>query len=186
MLGEVYITTSTIWRVLQPLNYKIGYSNPSTIQNQSDNPSSGIKWWFCHCSCSCGWRHGDGPHVNHPLNYSKSQLSTRHHFIGSKNWDRKIIFTQFLFFEITQYNSDTHNTRILTPLWIQVRKLYPYEHLQRLSRQILEIDEVTTGASLSTGTSPTTECTMPLNFRIFAHMESRTQNLRCYGSSCNH
>ncbi len=34
-----------------------------------------------------------------------------------------------------------------------------YEHLRRLRRQILEIDEVATGASLSTGTSPTTEST---------------------------
>jgi len=29
---------------------------------------------------------------------------------------------------------------------------YPYEHLRRLSRQILEIDEVTVNVSLSTGT----------------------------------
>ena len=74
------------------------------------------------------------------------------------------------FFEITRYNSDTYNARALTPLWTHVRKPYPYEHLQRSSRQILEIDEVTTCASLSTGTSPTTECTMPLNPRIFAHL----------------
>ncbi|TVU39484.1 hypothetical protein EJB05_12906, partial [Eragrostis curvula] len=37
-----------------------------------------------------------------------------------------------------------------------------------LSRQILEIDEVTTGASLSTATSPTAESTKPLNPRKFA------------------
>ena len=33
---------------------------------------------------------------------------------------------------------------------------------ERLSRQILEIDEVTTGASLSTDTSPTTERIAPV------------------------
>ena len=38
-------------------------------------------------------------------------------------------------FFITQYNSDTHNVH--TPLWTHVRKSYPYEHLRRLSRQIL-------------------------------------------------
>ena len=64
----------------------------------------------------------------------------------------------YSFFEITQYNSDTHNTRILTSLWTHIHKSYLYKHLRRLSRQILKIDEVTTGASPSTGTSPTTEC----------------------------
>ena len=84
-----------------------------------------------------------------------------------------------LFFEITQYNSDTHNARTLIPLWTHVRKPYLYEHLRRLSRQILEIDEVTTRASLSTGTSPTTECTMLLNPRIFAPkgVEPRTSGV---------
>jgi hypothetical protein len=38
-------------------------------------------------------------------------------------------------------------------------KPYPKEYLRRLGRQILKIDEVTTSASLSTGTSPTTEST---------------------------
>ena len=63
--------------------------------------------------------------------------------------------------EITQYNADTHtsmNTHTQT---------LPYEHLRKLNWQIFEIDEVTTNASLSTGTSPTTECTTPLNPRIF-------------------
>ena len=68
-----------------------------------------------------------------------------------------------------------HSQRTHThPLWTHVRKPYPYEHLRRLSRQILEIDEVTTDASLSTEMSPTTECTMSLNPRIFAPMGSRT------------
>ena len=53
------------------------------------------------------------------------------------------------------------------PLWTHICKPYTYEYLQRLSRQILEIDEVTTCASLWTGTSPTTESTTPLNPIIF-------------------
>ena len=44
----------------------------------------------------------------------------------------------------------------------------PYEHLRRLIRQILEINEVGTGASLSTRTSPTTKCTTPLNPKILS------------------
>jgi hypothetical protein len=63
----------------------------------------------------------------------------------------------YIYMRITQYIGDNHNTRTLIP--IHTRKLYLYEHLRRLCRQILKIDEVTTGASLSTGTSPTTECT---------------------------
>ena len=55
-----------------------------------------------------------------------------------------------------------------------------------MNRQILKIDEVTTGTALSTGTSPTTECTTPLNPRIFTPMRSRTENLRCYRDSYNH
>jgi hypothetical protein len=39
----------------------------------------------------------------------------------------------------------------------------PYEHLRRTVPTDLEIYEVTTGASLSTGTSPTTESIAPLN-----------------------
>ena len=74
----------------------------------------------------------------------------------------------------------------VTALWIHICKLYPYEHLWRLSRQILEIKKVTTCTSLSTETSPTTECTTSLNLRLFAHMESRTQDLRCYRGSCNY
>jgi hypothetical protein len=44
-------------------------------------------------------------------------------------------------------------------LWTHVRKPYPYEHLRTLGWQILKIDEVTTGASLSAGTSHTNEST---------------------------
>ena len=35
-----------------------------------------------------------------------------------------------------------------TPMNTRKQKLYPYEHLRRLSRQILEIDKVTTGRRL--------------------------------------
>jgi hypothetical protein len=47
-----------------------------------------------------------------------------------------------------------------------VHKPYPYEHLRKTEPADLEIHEVTTGTSLSTGTSPTTECIAPLNPRI--------------------
>jgi hypothetical protein len=42
----------------------------------------------------------------------------------------------------------------------------PYEHLQSTGSTDLEIHEVTTGASLSTGTLPTTESITPLNLEI--------------------
>ena len=50
--------------------------------------------------------------------------------------------------EAHPHNSYTHNARVHSPLWTHVRKSYPYEHLQRLRRQILKIDEVTTDALL--------------------------------------
>jgi hypothetical protein len=49
------------------------------------------------------------------------------------------------------------------PLWTHIRKPYPYEHLWRTELVDLEIHEVTTDASLSRGTSPTTESITPLN-----------------------
>jgi hypothetical protein len=42
----------------------------------------------------------------------------------------------------------------------------PYEHLQSTEPTGLEIHEVTVGASLSTGTSPTTESIAPINPEI--------------------
>ena len=68
----------------------------------------------------------------------------------------------YIFLRITQCNA----------------KPYPYDHLRRLDRQIFENDEVTTWASLSMGTSPTTESTTPLNPKLFAPMENRTQDLK--------
>ena len=69
--------------------------------------------------------------------------------------DKQLIIRE-IFFEITQYNSDTHNARTLTLSWTHVRKPYSYEYLRRLSRQILKIDEVIIGASLSREASHTT------------------------------
>ena len=43
---------------------------------------------------------------------------------------------------------------------------YPYEHLQKTVSAHLEIDEDTTGVSLSTETSHNTESITPLNPRI--------------------
>ena len=79
------------------------------------------------------------------LVFKKSQI------IIVNNYDVSI----HIFFDYTVQLRQTH-ARTLTPLWTHVRKPYPYEYLRRLSRQIIEIDEVITGASLSTGTSPTT------------------------------
>jgi hypothetical protein len=48
-----------------------------------------------------------------------------------------------LFFRITQYSADAYNTHAYLP--------YPYEHLWITELTDLEIHEITTGASLSTG-----------------------------------
>jgi hypothetical protein len=76
------------------------------------------------------------------------------------------------FFELHN-TSETLTTHAHSSLWIHARKPYPYEHLRRLCRQIPKIDEVTTGASLSTGTSPTTESTNAVkSWEIRSHRES--------------
>jgi hypothetical protein len=49
---------------------------------------------------------------------------------------------------------------------MHVYKPYPYEHLRRTALANLEIYEVTTDASLSTGTLPVTESIAPLNHEI--------------------
>ena len=74
--------------------------------------------------------------------------------------DRARIFAQVetSFFRLHS-TIHTLTTRAHLPLWMHIRKSYPYEHLRRLSRQILKIDEVTTSASLSTGTLPTMRAT---------------------------
>ena len=86
--------------------------------------------------------------------------------LGLINYQGSMSSRNILFLWITQVHTQTLNTHARSPLWIHVRKPYPYEHLRKTVPAHLETDEVTTGASLSTGTSPTTESTMPLNPRI--------------------
>jgi hypothetical protein len=69
-----------------------------------------------------------------------------------------------LFFLITLYKLDTHKARTFIHMNMRTQNL-PYEYLQRLSWRILEIDEVTADASLSTRTSPTIKSTTPLNLK---------------------
>ena len=61
------------------------------------------------------------------------------------NFIWKIWKAQF-FLDYTVHH--TLKTHAHLPLWTHVHKSYPYKHLWRLSRQILEIDEVMTCASL--------------------------------------
>jgi hypothetical protein len=66
-------------------------------------------------------------------------------------------WAECVFFRITQYNADAHNTHAHSPLWIHVRKPYAYEHLRRTEhRQIWRFPKSPIGASSSTGTSLTT------------------------------
>jgi hypothetical protein len=51
----------------------------------------------------------------------------------------------------------------LTPIYTHVRKPYAYEHFRGTEPADYEIHEGTAGASLSTGTSPTTESIAPVN-----------------------
>lgn len=46
---------------------------------------------------------------------------------------------------------------------MHAHKPYPNEYLYKTTLEDLEIDEATTGISLSTGTSPATESLTPLN-----------------------
>lgn len=73
--------------------------------------------------------------------------------------------------------SDTYNARIIISVNIDICKTYLYEHLQSLSRQILKIDEVTIGTSLSAEISPIIESIISLNPRKFALMKSLTEDL---------
>jgi hypothetical protein len=60
----------------------------------------------------------------------------------------------------------TLNTHAHSTLWTHVRKPYPYEHLQKTILAHLEINEVTTDASLLMGMSPITESITLLNLGI--------------------
>jgi hypothetical protein len=78
-----------------------------------------------------------------------------------------------LFFRITQYSVNAHNARTLTPMKTHTQTLPLYEHLPRLSQQILEIDEITTGASSSMETSAITKTThVVISWNIRSHRES--------------
>jgi hypothetical protein len=83
------------------------------------------------------------------------------------------------FFLITQYNVDALNTHVHSPYEHKYTNPTPsYGHLQKTKPVDLKIHEVTTGASLSTGTSSTAESIAPLNPGIqknaSIHAKSRT------------
>jgi hypothetical protein len=80
---------------------------------------------------------------------------------------RSYILVQiFSFFEnYTVQHRYSQHLRTLTPINTRTQTL-PYEHLRRTEPANLEIHKVTIGASLSMGTSPTTESIEPLNPRI--------------------
>ncbi len=96
-------------------------------------------------------------------------------------------FCSYVFFFFNYTVQRRHSQRTHT---------HPYKHthanltlisiFKDWAKEILKIDEVTIGASLSTGTSPTIKSIKPLNSRKFAPMGSRTQDLRYHGGSCNH
>ena len=94
------------------------------------------------------------------LSGTESPCSTAEEPVPISSW---LGGQRFLFFIFRLHST----TQILTThahlaLRAHKRKPYFYEHLRKLSRQILKIDEITTSASLSTRTSPTTESTRPL------------------------
>ena len=63
-----------------------------------------------------------------------------------------------------------------------------FGHIQRRDWQILKIDKLIIGVSLSTKTSHNTiikSWNIHCHERIFTPAESQTQNLRCYWISCN-
>jgi hypothetical protein len=81
-------------------------------------------------------------------------------------WTGKMPFTHAIgFFFKKKLHSTMHTltTHAHSPLWIHVRKPYPYKHLRRTEPADHEIHEVTSGASMSTGMSPTTKSITPFN-----------------------
>ena len=88
------------------------------------------------------------------------------------------------FFEKHSTDADAHHKHTRALISINTRtQSYLYEHLRETepANIILEIDKITTGAPLSTQTSPTTESTNTLlNPRKFAPTGSRSQDLMCY------
>jgi hypothetical protein len=70
-----------------------------------------------------------------------------------------------LFLIYTVQRGRPQHVRTLTPINARTQIL-PYERLRRTESADLEIHEVSTGVSLSTKTSPTTESIAPLNPKI--------------------
>jgi hypothetical protein len=127
------------------------------------------------CSCCCfSWQHtivgmqqpsrGRASHSGSALQkyHGKTLLCMHGHGFGSSSPHRPA-------------SKVLYHKNILGGCMVNTaRKPYLYEHLRRLRRQILEIDDVTTGASLSTGMASTTESITPLNPKIFAATWSQT------------
>ena len=91
-------------------------------------------------------------------------------FTHNINYYPKIVFDINLFL-ITQYNSYIYNIRIFSRLTKSphIRKAYLYEHLRRLKRQILKIDEVITGVLLSIETSVSLSTKMSPSLKAQRH-----------------
>ena len=68
------------------------------------------------------------------------------------------------FFCKIQYKHRHSQTHVQSPLWIYAHNSTLTSTPKRLSRQNFKIDEVTTDATLSTSTSPTTERIKPVKF----------------------
>jgi hypothetical protein len=93
--------------------------------------------------------------------------SAHHSDLVVCSWHRCMSFEYFF----TPFRPGSLQLAPLHVLWIFFFELH--EHLRRPCRQILKIDEVTTGASLSTGTLPTTESTNAVkSWEIRSHGES--------------
>jgi hypothetical protein len=92
----------------------------------------------------------------HQQSYQSNSGDQTHVYLYmQKDWDyflfdlRKVIPSFFVlnkfrsifdiesnfFLRITQYNADAHNMHSHSPLWIHIRKFYPYEHLRRTEHQ---------------------------------------------------
>ena len=138
-------------------------------------------WLYAKCKLfverlKSRWRRQLAP----PAGLKKKEVVIRQSGRTTKCWD---ITPTGLFRQRTAYRG------VFLDYTVQLGHSQPYEHTyakpKPMRRQILEIDKVTTGVSLLTGMSSTTECTTPLNHIISAPMESRTQDLMCYRGFCN-
>ena len=84
--------------------------------------------------------------------YGNNVVFTASNFWTHAIWCWSICFSLYLF---QSFRHGVARIKIMKPthnhLWIHVRKPYLYKYLRRLSQQILEIDDITMGASLSIG-----------------------------------